>query len=180
MIANSSWNFILCLGVEKGTIHTKRHSGEDPMKSVSSKSESTVKGMPDFTSPRMDKGRCMPGQNVSDDISTPTTDTDVIFFYWCSFRRTIEVPVCFSYNRLKNYFRWPNRICPTISLIFQFLSRIRYQCLSTVVTLLLSPNTCLKVRSPYLDFIGKYWLYIVLFFFFIGKWWRFTIFEYIS
>ncbi|KAF2884642.1 hypothetical protein ILUMI_21529 [Ignelater luminosus] len=65
------------IGVEKGTIHTKRHSGEDPMKSASSKTDSTIKGMPDFASPRVDKVRVLGGANISEDISTPTTDTDL-------------------------------------------------------------------------------------------------------
>lgn len=74
----STW--LVCIGVEKGTIHTKRHSGEDPMKSASSKTDSTIKGMPDFASPRVDKVRALSGANISEDISTPTTDTDVISF----------------------------------------------------------------------------------------------------
>lgn len=66
--------------MEKGTIHTKRHSGEDPLKSsVSSKTDSTIKGMSDFISPRLDKIRALVGPNLSEDLSTPTTDTDVRF-----------------------------------------------------------------------------------------------------
>ncbi|XP_017780111.1 PREDICTED: protein furry isoform X2 [Nicrophorus vespilloides] len=55
------------LGVEKGTIHTKRHSGEDPTKCGTPKAEQAMKAMPDYNSP---KNR----QNLSEDICTPTTD----------------------------------------------------------------------------------------------------------
>ncbi|KAK9752212.1 Cell morphogenesis central region [Popillia japonica] len=57
------------LGVEKGTIHTKRHSGEDPLKSGTSKPD-TMKALPDFNSP---KSRIANGA-MSEDLCTPTTD----------------------------------------------------------------------------------------------------------
>lgn len=60
--------------MEKGTIHTKRHSGEDPLKSGTSKSDA-MKALPDFNSP---KSRNVNGGNMTEDLCTPTTD-DVSF-----------------------------------------------------------------------------------------------------
>lgn len=49
---------IVILGVEKGTIHTKRHSGEDPLKYAVSKSESATKiGRETSYSPNNDEPR---------------------------------------------------------------------------------------------------------------------------
>ncbi|KAF5298944.1 hypothetical protein FQR65_LT19560 [Abscondita terminalis] len=78
-VGTSDYNSRSDVGVEKGTIHTKRHSGEDPMKSASPKTDSTIKGMPEFASPRLDKVRILGGVNLSEDISTPTTDPDDLF-----------------------------------------------------------------------------------------------------
>lgn len=46
----------LNLGIEKGTIHTKRHSGEDPSKTSVSKSDSGTNVFNDFAMSR-DKSR---------------------------------------------------------------------------------------------------------------------------
>lgn len=55
------------LGVEKGTIHTKRHSGEDPLKSGASKTDSSLKQINDYTVQKV-RG------NITDDICTPNSD----------------------------------------------------------------------------------------------------------
>ncbi|XP_071055767.1 protein furry isoform X2 [Onthophagus taurus] len=56
------------LVVEKGTIHTKRHSGEDPLKSGTPKPD---KSLPDFSA---SKSRNVTAGNISEDLCTPTTD----------------------------------------------------------------------------------------------------------
>ena len=67
-------------GVEKGTIHTKRHSGEDPLKCGTPKAEG-MKSMSEFSTP---KTRANNSGNVvghiSEDVYTPTTD-DVSMLY---------------------------------------------------------------------------------------------------
>lgn len=68
-------NAYFLLGVEKGTIHTKRHSGEDPLKSGTSKPD-TMKALPDFNSP---KSRIANGA-MSEDLCTPTTDDVSLVF----------------------------------------------------------------------------------------------------
>ncbi|RZF45117.1 hypothetical protein LSTR_LSTR014742 [Laodelphax striatellus] len=69
------------LAVEKGTIHTKRHSGEDPGKTGTSKSDSALRAMAavGFVPPRgADKIRTASGPAMlSDENSTPTTETEV-------------------------------------------------------------------------------------------------------
>ncbi|XP_031346669.1 protein furry isoform X1 [Photinus pyralis] len=82
-VGTSDYNNRNDIGVEKGTIHTKRHSGEDPMKSSSPKTDSTIKGMPEFSSPRLDKVRVIGGANLSEDVSTPTTETDLFQLQGC-------------------------------------------------------------------------------------------------
>lgn len=44
-------------GIEKGTIHTKRHSGEDPSKMSIAKSDSATNIFSDFNMSRPDKQR---------------------------------------------------------------------------------------------------------------------------
>lgn len=89
------------LGVEKGTIHTKRHSGEDPVKTgydlckiilcniflslelnsrifYSSKSDTALRALAGFQTPRTEKTRTASGPPVlPDDLSTPTTEAEV-------------------------------------------------------------------------------------------------------
>lgn len=50
-------HLFFCLGIEKGTIHTKRHSGEDPLKNSIAKSESGCNVFSDFNMSRVDKQR---------------------------------------------------------------------------------------------------------------------------
>lgn len=64
-------SFLTILGVEKGTIHTKRHSGEDPLKTGGIKSETQIKSLNDFNCA---KQRGSNGANLTEDICTPTTD----------------------------------------------------------------------------------------------------------
>lgn len=45
------------LGIEKGTIHTKRHSGEDPSKNSIAKSESGCNVFSEFNISRTEKQR---------------------------------------------------------------------------------------------------------------------------
>ncbi|XP_039287310.1 protein furry [Nilaparvata lugens] len=70
------------LAVEKGTIHTKRHSGEDPGKTGTSKSDSALRAMAavGFVPPRgADKIRTASGPAMlSDENSTPTTETEMV------------------------------------------------------------------------------------------------------
>ncbi|XP_021940399.1 protein furry [Zootermopsis nevadensis] len=67
------------LGVEKGTIHTKRHSGEDPGKTGTSKSDSALRALAgSFAPPRTEKTRTASGPPMlSDDMSTPTTEPEL-------------------------------------------------------------------------------------------------------
>ncbi|XP_069669911.1 protein furry isoform X4 [Periplaneta americana] len=67
------------LGVEKGTIHTKRHSGEDPGKTGTSKSDSALRALAgNFAPPRTEKTRTASGPPMlSDDMSTPTTEPEL-------------------------------------------------------------------------------------------------------
>uniref|UniRef100_A0A1S4MZI1 Uncharacterized protein n=1 Tax=Pediculus humanus subsp. corporis TaxID=121224 RepID=A0A1S4MZI1_PEDHC len=58
------------LGVEKGTIHTKRHSGEDPVKTGTSKSDSALRSLSSYSNHRSEKGRTTSGPSiVADDAS---------------------------------------------------------------------------------------------------------------
>nr|CAD7394481.1 unnamed protein product [Timema cristinae] len=63
------------LGVEKGTIHTKRHSGEDPGKTGTSKSDSALRALAaGYAPPRTEKTRTASGPPIlSDDMSTTST-----------------------------------------------------------------------------------------------------------
>ncbi|CAG2053461.1 unnamed protein product [Timema podura] len=63
------------LGVEKGTIHTKRHSGEDPGKTGTSKSDSALRALAaGYAPPRTEKTRTASGPPIlSDDMSTSST-----------------------------------------------------------------------------------------------------------
>ncbi|KAJ9600360.1 hypothetical protein L9F63_009330, partial [Diploptera punctata] len=67
------------IGVEKGTIHTKRHSGEDPGKTGTSKSDSALRALAgSFAPPRTEKTRTASGPPMlSDDMSTPTTEPEL-------------------------------------------------------------------------------------------------------
>ncbi|XP_075228459.1 microtubule binding protein furry isoform X2 [Lycorma delicatula] len=68
------------LAVEKGTIHTKRHSGEDPGKTGTSKSDSALRAMAGgYVPPRgADKIRTASGPPMlSDENSTPTNETEL-------------------------------------------------------------------------------------------------------
>ncbi|XP_046667613.1 protein furry isoform X2 [Homalodisca vitripennis] len=68
------------LAVEKGTIHTKRHSGEDPGKTGTSKSDSALRALASgFVPPRgADKIRTASGPAMlSEETSTPTTETEL-------------------------------------------------------------------------------------------------------
>ncbi|XP_068083711.1 protein furry [Anabrus simplex] len=66
------------LGVEKGTIHTKRHSGEDPGKTGTSKSDSALRALAGFPPTRTEKARTASGPPMlSDDLSTPTTEPEL-------------------------------------------------------------------------------------------------------
>ncbi|XP_063231705.1 protein furry [Bacillus rossius redtenbacheri] len=67
------------LAVEKGTIHTKRHSGEDPARTgTSSKSDSALRALSGFTPSHAEKTRTASGPPVlSDDLSTPTTEPEL-------------------------------------------------------------------------------------------------------
>ncbi|XP_047109734.1 protein furry [Schistocerca piceifrons] len=67
------------LGVEKGTIHTKRHSGEDPTKTGTSKSDTALRALAGFPTPRTEKTRTASGPPmVSDDLCTPSTEPELI------------------------------------------------------------------------------------------------------
>ncbi|XP_046735470.1 protein furry [Diprion similis] len=66
------------LGVEKGTIHTKRHSGEDPIKTGGSKSDTALRALAGFPTPRVEKTRtCSGPPGLPDDLSTPTTEAEL-------------------------------------------------------------------------------------------------------
>lgn len=66
------------LAIEKGTIHTKRHSGEDPIKTGTSKSDTALRALAGFTPQRIEKTRTASGPPmVSDDLSTPTTENEL-------------------------------------------------------------------------------------------------------
>lgn len=104
------------IGVEKGTIHTKRHSGEDPLKSGISKSDSAIKVLQEYSSPRVEKPR------NSEDVCTPTTDeVSVCLFVSWSYNQRF-------YRRMRIYFLWGAQVCLPKNLIYRFLSRIPYQC----------------------------------------------------
>ncbi|KAK0097546.1 hypothetical protein PV326_001186 [Microctonus aethiopoides] len=65
------------LAVEKGTIHTKRHSGEDPVK-TGSKSDTALRALAGFQTPRIEKTRTTSGPPIlPDDLSTPTTEVEL-------------------------------------------------------------------------------------------------------
>ncbi|CAD6239851.1 GSCOCG00002390001-RA-CDS [Cotesia congregata] len=65
------------LAVEKGTIHTKRHSGEDPVK-TGSKSDTALRALAGFQTPRVEKTRTTSGPPIlPDDLSTPTTEVEL-------------------------------------------------------------------------------------------------------
>ncbi|XP_034942121.1 protein furry isoform X2 [Chelonus insularis] len=65
------------LAVEKGTIHTKRHSGEDPVK-TGSKSDTALRALAGFQTPRTEKTRTTSGPPIlPDDLSTPTTEVEL-------------------------------------------------------------------------------------------------------
>ncbi|XP_016844243.1 protein furry isoform X3 [Nasonia vitripennis] len=67
------------LGVEKGTIHTKRHSGEDPIKTGCSKSDSALRALAGFPCGRSDKSRATSGGPLlADDLSTPLTEAELM------------------------------------------------------------------------------------------------------
>ncbi|XP_044733095.1 protein furry isoform X3 [Chrysoperla carnea] len=51
------------LAIEKGTIHTKRHSGEDPIKAGTSKSDTALRTLAGFQSNPMNCGASGPGGN---------------------------------------------------------------------------------------------------------------------
>ncbi|XP_043493885.1 protein furry isoform X2 [Polistes fuscatus] len=76
------------LGVEKGTIHTKRHSGEDPVK-TGSKSDTALRALAGFQTPRAEKTRTASGPPVlPDDLSTPTTEVELTTDESCYIART--------------------------------------------------------------------------------------------
>ncbi|XP_063986587.1 protein furry isoform X3 [Diachasmimorpha longicaudata] len=65
------------LAVEKGTIHTKRHSGEDPVK-TGSKSDTALRALAGFQTSKPEKARTTSGPPVlPDDLSTPTTEVEL-------------------------------------------------------------------------------------------------------
>ncbi|KAK6628770.1 hypothetical protein RUM43_002586 [Polyplax serrata] len=68
------------LGVEKGMIHTKRHSGEDHVKTGTSKSDSALRALSSYQNQRSEKTRTASGPPiVTDDASTPsTTEPEVV------------------------------------------------------------------------------------------------------
>ncbi|KAL0279789.1 UNVERIFIED_CONTAM: hypothetical protein PYX00_001270 [Menopon gallinae] len=68
------------LGVEKGTIHTKRHSGEDPVKTGTSKSDSALRALSGFQS-RSEKTRTASGPPmVLDDnqVSSQVNEQEIV------------------------------------------------------------------------------------------------------
>lgn len=58
------------LGIEKGTIHTKRHSGEDPLKNSIAKSESGCNVFSEYNM-RVDK------QRTQDEMSNSLEEVDI-------------------------------------------------------------------------------------------------------
>lgn len=65
------------LAVEKGTIHTKRHSGEDPVKASSSKSDSAIRMHCSYNQkPEKHRGGSGPPL-MTEDLSTPTAEMDL-------------------------------------------------------------------------------------------------------
>ncbi|XP_011494859.1 PREDICTED: protein furry [Ceratosolen solmsi marchali] len=69
------------LGVEKGTIHTKRHSGEDPIKTGVSKSDTALRSATGFPNTRTEKSHATSGPSLlPDELSTPMTEAEFFDF----------------------------------------------------------------------------------------------------
>ncbi|XP_024946755.1 protein furry isoform X2 [Cephus cinctus] len=78
------------LAVEKGTIHTKRHSGEDPVKTGASKSDTALRALAGFSTPRTDKSRSgstiaggVQASLLPDDLSMTTSEPELIVEETC-------------------------------------------------------------------------------------------------
>ncbi|XP_044014462.1 protein furry isoform X2 [Aphidius gifuensis] len=65
------------LSIEKGTIHTKRHSGEDPVK-TGSKSDTALRTLANYNSQKPEKTRTTSGPAIlPDDLSTLTNEIEI-------------------------------------------------------------------------------------------------------
>lgn len=81
-------------GIEKGTIHTKRHSGEDPSKMSIAKSDSATNVFSDFNMARPDK------QRNQDDLVNSLEEVKIFLCFLLSsttyhFRLSVRKTLCY-------------------------------------------------------------------------------------
>lgn len=154
--------------MEKGTIHTKRHSGEDPIKTGTCKSDSGLRAFStNFRPPRgSDKIRALSGPSIlprPEDMLLNDPEVRTIRTQCLIGRICCRTPFAFRLIRRRFIFHMNSyglkKHSSYVILILQ-LCRTRCRCPSMAVILLSSLNFCLILAYRSVVFIGNIEIFI--------------------